>query len=111
VEGDDYGFVYTKNGEQYCFSVRPETRQAVLSFVGRLAVNPDLDFDWHDALNVTSVIRQTVPVAGTLRDVIDDYEASDGVHESLDDWSMMVTMLVVGGLGWWGIWLLAKSFV
>lgn len=111
AEGDDYGFVYTKNGQYFCFSVRPETRQAVLSLVGKLAANQDVDFDWHDAVNVTSVIRETVPVMPVLSEVINDYEACHEVRNWIDDWSLMVTMCCVSLLGWWGLWLVVKSFV
>lgn len=109
AEGDDYAFVYHKNGEHYCFQVRPETRQVVLSLVGRLAANPEVDFDYADAVNVTSVIRQHVPVAGTLRQVIDDYEERDEVRESIDDWTLMMTMCGVSLLGWWGAYLLVRG--
>lgn len=111
AEGDDFACVYHKNGEQYCFSVRPETRQVVLSLVGRLAANPEVDFDWHDAAHVTSVIRQHVPIAGTLRTVIEDYEEYDEVRESIDDWTLMVTLAGVSLLGWWGAYLLVMSLI
>jgi hypothetical protein len=111
AEGDSYGFLYQKNGQSYCWEVRPETRQIVLSLVGRLAANPEVDFDWHDAAHVTSVIRQNVPVAGTLQRVLDDYEEHDEVRESIDDWTMLATMIGVGLLGWWGIWLIARALI
>ena len=66
-----YRFVFIARGHHYVFDCTPESRDEMLRRVGLLAAEPELDFTWHDAAQVTSIIRASVPAASNPVQTVD----------------------------------------
>ena len=47
----------TTSGEVFVFRFTPDYRTELLRTLGRMAVNPDLNFGWHDVAIVSSRVR------------------------------------------------------
>lgn len=49
---------YLRRGERYRFVFRAGQRDQVRRLLGRYAADPGLAFNWHDAVQVSSMIKQ-----------------------------------------------------
>ena len=53
--------VFTKSAEYYVFVYDDTNRQPILLALGRAAANPDLDFTWQDAADLTRLCAVPQP--------------------------------------------------
>lgn len=89
-----YRVVLATREHNYVFDCTPETRQEMLRCVGMMAADPDLDFNWHDAAQVTLVIRDIVPDCTCDAQLI-------APHEPVDWW--LYGLLACCGTGFVGV--------
>jgi hypothetical protein len=53
-----------KEGQIYIFRFDAASHRALLGVLGRLAVDPGLNFSWHNAAVVCKIARQPCPESG-----------------------------------------------
>lgn len=56
--------LYTKGNQRFVFRFNDRQRWEVMEAAGRMAANPEIDFDWHDVAILRSKVKPwVVPVA------------------------------------------------